>query len=94
MVEFVKMICTKRHEQDNKNRTKIAEDRCIVYLALFIKLVFGQSNTFYIGISSPLILKTDSLAIFSGSDRYVIMCFFKACGYRKSRFFMVLKIFI
>ena len=94
MVEFVKMTCTKRHEQDNKNRKEIAEERWIVYLVLFIKLVFGQSNTFYIGISSPLILKTDSLAIFSGSDRYVIMCFFKACGYRKSRFFMVLKIFI
>ena len=88
------MTCTKRHEQNNKDRTEIAEDRCIVHLVLFIKLVFQQSNTFYIGIPSLLILKTNILPIFSGSDRYVLICFFKACGYKKSRFFMVLKIFI
>ena len=69
------MTCTKRHEQNNKDRTEIAEDRCIVHLVLFIKLVFEQRNTFYIGIPSLLILKTNILPIFSGSDRYVIIFF-------------------
>ena len=43
---------------------RIAEGRSFVYLVMFIKLVFRQSNIVCIGILSPLIVKTNRLAIF------------------------------
>ena len=67
MVEFIKITCRKKSEQENQNRTEqteTAEGRSFVYLVTFIKLNFRQSNIVCIGILSFLIVKTNSLAIF------------------------------
>ena len=40
MVEYIKMTCRKYSEQENQNRTEMAESRSFVYLVMFIKLVF------------------------------------------------------
>ena len=56
----------------------------------FIKLIFRKSrksDTVCVGISSLLIVKMNNLAIFSGSNSYVIMRF-------ECVFFMVAIIFI
>ena len=59
-------------------------------MVLLIKLGFRQSNIVCIGILHLLIVKTNSPAIsFSGSDGYIIMCFFKVCI---AVFFMVVRI--
>ena len=50
--------------ESEQKRTDIAEGRSFVYLVLFIKLVFRQSNIVCTGILSLLIVKTNSLAIF------------------------------
>ena len=58
------MARRKNTEQENQNRTEqLLEGRSFVYLVMFIKLVFRQSNTVFIGILSLLIVKTN-LAIF------------------------------
>ena len=52
-----------RAGESEQNRTEIAEGRSFVYLVMFIKLVFRQSNIACTGILY-LIVKTNSLAIF------------------------------
>ena len=63
MVQFrrAEKIRTGKSEQ---NRTKISEGTSFVYLVVFIKLVFRQSNFAYIGILSLGIVKINNLAIF------------------------------
>ena len=50
-----------------------------------MKPIFRESNTVCIGISSLLIMKTNNLASFSGSDSHVVW-YIKVCGYRNFRF--------
>lgn len=63
MVQFrrAEKIRTGKSEQ---NRTKISEGTSFVYLVVFIKLVFRQSNFACIGILSLGIVKINNLAIF------------------------------
>ena len=61
----MKMTCKKlRTEEQEQNRTEIAEGRSIAYLIMFIKLDFRQCNIVCIGILSLLIVKANSLAMF------------------------------
>ena len=53
-----------RAGESEKNRTEIDEGRSFVYLVMFIKLIFRQSNIVCIGTLYLMILKTNSLAIF------------------------------
>ena len=51
-----------------------------IYLVVFLKLIFTQSNFAYIGISyllMILLVKRNNLAIFSGIDSCGEMCFLK-----------------
>ena len=79
-----KKIRTGELEQNRKNITK---GRSFVYLVMLIKLIFRQSIIVYIRISSLLIVKTNNFAISSGNVSYIIMFFFKVCGYENSYFF-------
>ena len=54
----------KKCGQNNQDKADIAEGRSIVYLVMFIKLVFRQSNNVCIENLSFLIVKINSLAIF------------------------------
>ena len=63
MAEFIKMTSRKNSEQENQNRTETDEGRSFVYLVMFIKLVFRQSNITCTGILSLLIVKTNSLLV-------------------------------
>ena len=53
-----------RTGESKQNRKEITEGRSFVYLVMFIKMVFRQSNIAFIGILSLLIVKTNSLAMF------------------------------
>ena len=71
MVEFIKIARRKNSEQENQNRTEIAESRSFVFLVIMRKLVLRQSNIACIGVLSLLIVKTDSLACIECSGSYV-----------------------
>ena len=66
-----------RNGKSGEKRIKIAEGRRFVYLIMFMKLVFRQSNIAGIAILSLLIVTEIVLLYFSGSDSYVIMCFLR-----------------
>ena len=52
MVEFIKMKCRKLGiGEEEQNRTEIAGGRSFVYLVMFIKLIFRQSNNAYVVIA-------------------------------------------
>ena len=59
---------------------------------MFIKLIFKKSNIACIGILSLLIVKTNDLAILSGSDSYVKMCFLRCMVAKIAVFLIVAKI--
>ena len=44
---------------------------------MFILLIVRKSNIFSIGTSSLLLVKMKNLAVFSGSDSYVLICFLR-----------------
>ena len=61
LVTMIKLTCIKGRE---KNKTKIAKGRSLVYLVMFIKLVFGQNNIVCIGTLSILMVKIKHLSMF------------------------------
>ena len=79
-----KKIKTGEWEQ---NRTVIDKGKNFVYLVMFIKLIFRQSNIVYIGMSSFLIVKTNNLVVFRGCKWYLChSVLFNVCGYKNSGF--------
>ena len=90
------MTCRKkiRTGELEQNRKYITKGRSFVYLVMLIKLIFRQSNIFYIRILSLLIVKTNTLAIFSGHVSYIIMFFLRYVAMKIVISFMVARIFI
>ena len=60
------MRCRRKSKQENENRAVIDKGKNFVYLVMFIKLIFRQSNIVYIGMLSFLIVKTNNLVVFRG----------------------------
>ena len=81
--EVQKKIKTGEWEQ---NRAVIDKGKNFVYLVMFIKLIFRQSNIVYIGMLSFLIVKTNNLVVFRGCKWYLCHnVVFNVCGYKNSR---------
>ena len=57
-----------RTGESEQNRTEIGKGGSFVYLVMFIKLNFRQSNFNCIGMKSFLIVQTNNLLFFSDSD--------------------------
>ena len=72
IITWYLMCRTLEQEQENQKKTKIAKTINFVYLVMFIKLIFRQSNMVCIGISPLFIMKTNN---FSGSGSYIIILF-------------------